>query len=530
MASCPTLLISGNYAGLSIAEEACPGVLPSPESNTKWYEQDVNDFNDFKTTYESISKNTINAKRKNRKGSTVSEQASGGFNTDIGKSNLTRLLQGFFFANARQPADIKNQLNGTQYTLAGADMADANGGLDDSFTYASGHLDTAGFAVSDLIYKYGWDDLLDNGLAKVLTVGSTALTCTADVTRTNNTIASPPTNAGFRVVGIQFDSADAEISYVSSILALTTSTYDFTANVNLFEGMWIFLGGDATGNKFANNVGYARIREITENALILEEPTWTPATEGGTGKAIRLFFGTTIKDEDTVNLIKQRTYQLERSLGLSSEGNTQAQYVLGAIANELKVNIPAKSKATADLGFIGTSSEVRSGTGSDLIKAGTRVPFIDEDPVNTSTDVYLMRMGLTNDTSLVTTLFAFLTESNLTISNGATPQPAIGLLGALALTVGNFDVKGSVTAYFTTTEAIAAIKYLKNVSLTYILAKNNAGLVFDLPKVGLMGGDVDVKKDSPILLPLEASAFEGPHGYTASYTEFTYLPDVAMPG
>lgn len=529
MASCPTLIISSNLTGLNIAEETCPGVLPSPESNTKWYEQDVNDYNDFKTSYESVSKNTINAKRKNRKGSTVKEDASGGFNTDVTKSNLTRLLQGFFFADARQPSSIKNQLNGTKYTLATADMGVANGGLDDAFTYASGHLTNAGFAVNDLIYKNGWDDLLDNGLAKVLTVGATSLTCTADVLRTNNTISSPPATGGFDIVGIEFESADANISYVSNILALTTTSYDFTANAHLFEGQWIFLGGDATVNKFANNLGYARIREITAKALVLEEPTWTPITETGTGKKIRLFFGTTIMDEDNVNLIKQRTYQLERTLGLSTEGKTQAEYVIGAIANEFKINIPAQSKATADLNYIGTKGEVRSGLGSDLVKQGTRIPFIDEDPINTSSNVYLMRMGLTDETSMLTSLFAYITEGSLTISNGATPQPAVGILGALALTVGNFDVQGSVTAYFTTTEAKSAIKELKNVSLTFILALDNAGLILDTPKVGLSGGSIDVKKDSPITIPLEAMASVGAHGYTASYTQFYYLPTVAMP-
>lgn len=525
---CEQKLIESNLVGLHIAEEECPGVLPDPESGTVWYEQKPNSFADFSTNLESVKSDPISADRQNQKGEIVSEDVAGGFVTDFTRDNLTRLLQGFFFANARQPASIKTQLDGTVYTLASADMGDANGGLDDSFTYASGHLDSAGFAVGDLIQKYGWADVLDNDLAVILTVGATALTCTSDTVRTNHAVASPPAAAGFEVVGIQFASADVDISFVSNVLTLVSSVYDFTANVNLFPGMWVFIGGDATTHKFANNQGYARIRTIEENALTLDCPTWTPVTEAGTGKTIRLFFGITVKNEQSANIVK-RTYQLERTLGKSSAGNTQAEYLEGCIASNMQFNIPSKDKVTAELNYVGTKGTERAGLSGDLIKTGTRVPMPSREIINTSTNVFLMRIALATDASVVTPLFAYVTEGNFTIDNGANPQPAVGLLGALDITTSNFNAGGSVTAYFTTVEAKRAIRQNKDVTMNFIIGKDNYGSIIDIPRLTLDGGAIAVEKDAPITIPVEAMGHENSLGYTASYTEFRYLPDAAMP-
>lgn len=525
---CEIKLISSNSTGLHIAEEACFGVLPDPENTTVWYEQEPNSYDDFTANYTSVKRDPITATRKNKKGAIVSEEVSNGFTCDFTKSNLTRFLQGFFFADARQPASIKTQLNGVTKTLTSAAMGNANGGLDDSFSYASNHLDGAGYAVGDLIKKYGWDEPLDNGVAKILTVGTTALTCTSDVARTNRTIASPPANAGFEVVGIEFASGDVSVSFVSSVLALTSTVYNFSTNTNLFPGQWIYLGADGA-KKFDNNVGFARIRSITANTLVLEAPTWTPATESGTGKVIRLFFGISIKDESIPALIKRRTYQIERSLGLSTEGNSQAEYQEGCVPNEFKVTFPTREKITASLGFMGAKSTERSGLGSDLIKLGTRVSALKEAAINSSSHLRVMRMGLTDDTSMVSSLFAYLTEASLTISNGITIQPALGLLGGLEATSGNFMVSGSVQAYFANVAAKTAIRKLSDVNLTFIVCAYNAGSIFDLPKIGVSGGSLDVSKDAPIMMPLESEAYEGKHGYTAIFTEFRYLPTIAMP-
>jgi hypothetical protein len=45
----------------------------------------------------------------------------------------------------------------------------------------------------------------------------------------------------------------------------------------------------------------------------------------------------------------------------------------------------------------------------------------------------------------------------------------------------------------------------------------------------LGNGRLAVSKDTPITVPLGMSAFENDAGYTASFTDFAYLPDAAMP-
>jgi hypothetical protein len=531
MAGCPTLLIDSNLTVLSIAEEACPGVLPSPESDTKWYYQDPNGYNSFSTNVETVQRNTINASRQNKKGTVTSEDVAGGFMTDLTNGNLTRFLQGFFFANARQPASVKTQLNGTTYAINTANMASANGGLDDVFNVTSGALTAMGLVVGALINKYGWADPLDNGLARINATTLTATTVTSEVARTNRTIASPPAGAGFEIVGVQFASADVNISFVSNILSLTSTVYNFTTNTNLFPGQWIYLGGDGAAFQFTNNRGYARIRSVSATALVLENPTWAPVTEVGTGKTIRLFFGITVKDESDPALIRKRTYQLERQLGKSTDGTPQAEYLVGCVANDLTINIPAKEKVTADLGFVGMRGEERTGLSGNLIKAGTRLPLINEGILNTSSNVFLMRMGLVDPASsmLSTSMFAYVTEGSFTLSNGATAQPAVGILGALDITVGNIAIGGSVTAYFTQVAVKTTIRKNTTVSLSFIFAKDNTGNILDIPELTISGGDITVEKDNPITVPLTGAGHENKFGYTGSYTQFRYLPNIAMP-
>lgn len=298
-------------------------------------------------------------------------------------------------------------------------------------------------------------------------------------------------------------------------------------------GDWVAVGGDATDTFFTytastNRQGYGRVAAVTDALLTFDDTTWEPQTDAGTGKTIEIFFGTNIRNQSNPSLIKTRSYQLERTLGVDSSDQTQAQYILGCIANELTLNVPTAEKITADLSFIGLDDETRTGT--EGLKTGTRVAAAGEDAYNTSLDVYRIRMNVVDPAEINNDpLFGFVEAATITINNNASANKAIGNLGGFSVSVGNFDVGGSVTAYFTEVAALRAIRANADLAYNIIAAANNAGFVFDIPLMGVAGGRLNIALNQAVKIPLEPAGAQNAAGYTMSSTWFEYLPNAAMP-
>lgn len=292
-------------------------------------------------------------------------------------------------------------------------------------------------------------------------------------------------------------------------------------------GEWLYLGGDSVGSHFVNNRGFARVGSISDDALVLDKTTWTVVAEAAAGIALQVFTGDYLMNEPAGDDVVKRSYQFERTLGRDEDG-VQSEYVVGAVANELTFNIDTADKLTVDLGFVASDGETR--TGAEGRKAGTHVEAPNEDFYNTSSDVVRIRMSVIDDAnSFPDALFAYITEGNLTVENGVTPQKAVGVFGALDQNTGNFTVSGEVTALFSSVQAQRAIRLSSDVTIDMIFAAKNAGFVYDIPLLGLGNGVLDVSLNEPITIPLEMQAGENANGYTLSYTTFNYLPTAAMP-
>lgn len=504
--------IDSNITGLAFAEETTLKTLPG---TPVWYGLEPNSYSDFGGELSTVARAPIDPSRQNKKGTITDLDASGGFNIDFTKSNLTRLLQGFFFADARELPNTK-ALNAAAIALTGVTAS--------SKTYAAAS-GLGSFAALQLIYASGFSNATNNGLKTV--ASSTAGTVVVNETLIDE--AAPPAAAKLQTVGFQFASGDISMAVTSGIPSLVATAADFTTLPGLIPGLWVFIGGDAAGTAFANNVGYARIKSIAAKAIVFDDTTFTPATEAGTGKTIRLFVGTVIKNEKTPSLIKRRSYNIERQLG-SGPTSTQAEYLEGAVANEFTLNIPQADKLNADLTFIACDNTHKSGEVGDEIKSGTRVSAAGEDAFNTSSDIYRIKMAVIDPTaSNPAALFGYVSEANVSINNNVSPNKAVGILGAFDTTAGNFEVGGSITAYFTTVSAVRAVRQNADVGLSVIGASKNAGFVFDIPLLGLGGGRLAVEKDAPITVPLEPAGAENANGYTMFYEAFSYLPNVAMP-
>ncbi len=504
--------IDSNVTGLRYAEEDTIKNLPvSPV----WYPLEPNGYNDFGGQLTTVARNPINPSRQRKKGVTTDLDASGGFGQDLTQNNLTRLLQGFFFADIREKA-TNIPTNGTAVPFSGVT------GTSKTYTLGSGTVGSQ-FLAGDLVLASGFGQASNNGLKNV--ASSTALTVVVTQTAVDET---PPATAKLIKVGFQFGSAEMNIDVSGSYPRLVrgSGTKDLTT-LGLVVGEWVFIGGDAAATKFstAGNNGFARVRAVAATYIEFDKTAGTMAAETGTGKTIQLFYGNVVKNERDANLIKRRTYQLERTLGQDANG-TMSEYLVGAVPNELSLQIRQADKVTVDLSFVATDNEQRDGTAG--VKTGSRPDLVDAPAFNTSSDFSRIKMHLlTAGNSNPTALFAFLTELTLTINNNVSPNKAVAVLGAFDVSAGTFQVSGNVTAYFADIAAVQAVRNNSDVTLDFALVKNNAGLVWDIPLLALGDGRLNVEQDQPITLPLSVDAAESAAGYTLLLNEFPYLPNAA---
>lgn len=500
-----------NRTGLAIAEEASLKVLPGVNgADAVWYTQEPNEYSDFGSELTLVARQPINPSRQNQKGGVVDLDASGGFNQDFTQTNMQRVLQGFFFSDAHE--------KGKSLPLSVA-ANPLTGILDDSITFTRPL--ASAVPVGALVLFKGFASPLNLGVKTVTTGGTNGLAF--------STLADDPAPLGsVEVCGHQFAVADVALTFTNGIPALTSTAFNFTS-LGLIPGEWIFVGGDGAAFNFGTlATGYARIKSIGQNTIVFDKVTWANfAAVPGTGKTIRIFFGTTIRNEKDPALIKRRTYSVERTLGNDDDG-AQAEYLDGAVPNEFTINIPQAEKLNADLTFVALDNAQR--TGAEGLRSGIRRAALGEALYNTSSNVFRMRMSIIDESNPnPNPFFAYITEGSVAINNGVTPDKAVGVLGAFDTSAGNFEVSGSVTAYFSTVSAVKAIRQNADVSIDFVFAANNAGFVVDIPLLALGGGRLDVAAGESIKLPLEMSAAENKLGYTLMLCFFSYLPTIAIP-
>lgn len=501
--------VNSNVTGVAVAEEETPRVLPG---SPVWYDRAVNSYSDFGGEVSTVAADPINPSRQNQRGTITDLDASGGYNIDM-NNGLTRDMQGFFFADAYEKADTA-PLNGTAITVTGVTGAGV-------YNAASG---LTIFVAGALVKASGFSTPVNNAMGKVTTSASGAVT--TDIATVAE--AAPPSDARLQQVGYEFGSGDLALSVAGGVATLTSTAQDWL-NLNLEVGEWLFIGGDDAATQFAGGYGYGRVKSKTNGVVTLDELAWvgTLASDAGTGKTVRVFAGTYIRNEKDPALIKTRTYQVERTLGSDDDG-VQSEYLISAVKNELTLTVPLTDKHTADFGYVALDNEQR--TGAEGVKPGAHVGMPKQRVYNTSSSVFRLKMSLLDATTLTPTdLFAYVSDASFTINNNATAVKAVGNLGGIDINVGNFVVGGSVTAYFTTVESVKAIRNNADVGFNAILAQGNQGLVYDVPLLGVGGGRVSVEKDNPITVPIENNGAENENGYTMSYTSFAYLPSIAMP-
>lgn len=490
-----------NLSGLRIAEEVIgtPKTLPGTPI---WEPVEPNSYKDFGSEVKTVARSPIASDRQNRKGVVVDVDASAGYTVDATTKSLLSSIQGFMFASWRKKAElVPTAVTGTQYTVA-----------------ASG----TNFEANSLLYAENYATAGNNGL-KLVTASTGTSVSAAGLTAE----AGPPSDAKITKVGFEFAAGDLTLT-VTGTTAVIGATAKNLTQLGLIPGEWLWLGGDAAANRLATAAsnGFYRVASVTATAITCDRIPDTAATDAGAGKTVRLFMGNAIKNEWDPTLQVFRTYQIERQYT-----SAVLEYVLGSAANKLKLDTKTADKLTADLEFVALDTDVTQ----VAAKAGTRPSVKPQTAFSSSTD--FTRLRLLNDAD-ATSLAVYLTDMSLEIDNGIEADKAIGTIGGVDFSFGNFMVSGSVEAYFSSMTAVSLVRSNATVSLDFGMVANVAfpgvgnvaqGILFDMPSVDLGDGRLKVEKDKKVKLPLNLSAnAHATYNHTLMMVHFPYLPQLAL--
>ena len=434
--------------------------------------------------------------------------------------------------------DIK-PIEGRTHTDTGAAVATTgvnvgfagNDLLTVTVTYGNGLVWTVG----DMLWLAGNDDAANDGLKTVASLVNNVIT----VDQTLTTDAAPNAAATMTTVGLQGVAGDIDITG-GAIPVITSSTMQFDT-FGLVPGEFIFIGGDAALEKFTTvvgtdevNNGWARIRSVTANAITLDKTQFLMVTEASTIETVQIFMGRVLKNEATPSLQVRRTYNLERELGAPDPtlpAQIQGEYLVGSVASELTLTMNTADKILADLSFISTDNEQR--TGVTGLKTGTRPALVSGDALNTSNDFSRLKMAVLDPLdSNPTALFAFVTDFTISVNNNLSPNKAISVLGAFEVTAGQFNVEGNLTAYFADVTAVQSVRNNDDITLDFAIVKGSAGnkegISVDIPLIALGDGRLNVEQDAPITLPLDMpAAADRVFNHTLILSYYDHLPNAA---
>lgn len=508
-----------NSTGLRIAAESSFKTLPG---SPVWYPKEPNEYGDFGANLTVTPRKPITADRQRRKGVITDLDVPASYTEDLTYGSTQRLMEGFLFAAYREKGLFgANSL--AAITISGVTA------VSDTFTVASGG---AVCDANDLVFGKDFTNSGNNGLHVVASsTGTTIVVGDGTVDET------PPADATLTRVGHQFGTGDAEIvASGSSFPTLITTTKDLT-ELDLVPGEWIYIGGDATGEKFATaaNNGRARIRSVATNTITFDKTEGTMVTDDGSGKTIRIFFGRVCKNESTANLIVKKYYQLERTLGVPDDAapsDEQAEYIVGASPDELVINWPTSEIITTELKFMAAEHETKAATSPGL-KSGTRPSIVAEDAYNSANHAQRISLQEVSATdSNPGSLFTYVSEMTLTVRNNIQLNKAITVLGGFSANPGTFEVTAEVTAYLATVAGLAAKRSNSDITLDAHLADQNRGISFDIPLLAMAEGLPEIESDEPIKLSLTSEAASGVDvnpslNHTLMVIYYDYLPDAA---
>lgn len=276
-----------------------------------------------------------------------------------------------------------------------------------------------------IVCAEGFENAENNGTFKV----QSGTTATSIVTPAGRVDETPPATARLKHVG--FEAAAGDI--VATADGFTSTALDLRA-LKLEEGDWVYITG--TGGTWpATNIGWGRVATVAAGALTWETAPTDWATNNGVGATIQLFLGDRI-----VNGTTRQGYTLERTFG--DHDPVTYQYMRGFLVDQCTLSGASQAILECNYTFVGMSSEYTE----TRVSGATELTTPEYNVLNTSSNVAQIRRG---GTSLLDAgVLNLVTELSFIINNNGRRKNAIGYLGAADIGAGEFNVTGSLAAYF----------------------------------------------------------------------------------
>jgi len=518
--------IESSQTGLFLSPEVSLGVLPAAPV---FIQQEPNGYSDFGSSISTMAREPITSSRQRKRATVNDLEATAGFSADF----LQRQSQHHIAAALFNLPYAKF----TTAPLFGAVTGDPTIAVTvtaaDEVAVPTVGAVGAPLVVGSIVALRG-SRYTTNNTALVVTAKNVDLltfqraygTGNLAVDTTDEDIVMTAVGHRFDFGAVTFDvSGDEFVQMQFAVNATHTSVVD-----QLHVGEWLFIGGDAANSRIAEAPPfYARIAAIgndgTTYTLSLDTTTSALVAAGGTigtvGIKLDVYFGTFIRNPKDGEQQHRLSFTFDRTFDSTL---SRAERVRGAVANELSLALASKEKATIDVGYMALNSCVRSAVTNEVFK-----PVTGETSYNLSVDTFRQRLAIRTGELNPAALFAFVQSMEFTIANNITADDAIGVLGAFDMTAGQFNVDLSVTAYLMDLEAVCAVRNNEVLGADIILAKQNQGVVVDVPEFTASNGRINVEKDTSVKIPVEGLAWANRFGYTVGFTFFDWLPDVAMP-
>ena len=511
----PVTRIESRETRTDVAVETAVGVLPA---TPQWKTVDLNSYSDAKVEFTGTSRSVMTSSRGVKKGVQTDLTADFGYNIDNTGDNVLAQMASFLFSVPKERA--------TRSIIAGAPKVTLATNKITAMTATTVTMTTAqSFIAGDLLIVS--DGVNDRSVQRVVSVTALVITVAPAYTGGAPIVPQTPLRGDARVVkvGVRATAA-ATLTGAASSVTLALGAPAITA-LALNVGEWVFIGGDNVGTKFVNTEPfYARISAISSTTLTFDATTRPVVVTPEYLSCIFLFFGTFISDgKDTIS------FTHSRYLGKDDADKHMRETYTGGIASEMSLNMEAKSLVTCDFSYkCLTGDMVALDNAAHTLAYPETVPALDGEAISTVTDIYRQRLvipqlGVVNPAAI----HAFVKTLSLNVTNNLTMDDAQGVLGSIGATAGDFTATGSMQVYLVSTKIREAIRCNCTAALDIICARKNAGFVVDVPALTLGNGSINIEKGQSVTIDLDQAAFESSRGYTMSYTNFHYLPSVAMP-
>lgn len=368
----------------------------------------------------------------------------------------------------------------------------------------------AAFKAGHLTLISGMTTTANNGLFRV-----TSSTATSIVYPASSFTAQAVVNVGtsVRVVGFMGASGDI-VATVTGGNALTSTTLDFTT-LGIAAGDWVRIGDGQSANSFATTLsnGWCRVSLVAANRLSFDICVGGFAADAGTGKTVRVFFGDRLRNGSTkISNVIERQY-LDHS-------PVSYEYVNGLTCDTLELGFDSKAVVKITRTYKGSTTSISSTRAS----GATDVAPQTYDVLNTSSNVAEIDY---NGSTLV--FPNQVTSMTINVNNNLRSQEAITQQGVVQIGNGEFQVTGSLKAYFGSLTLYSDVLANARRALAVRMVtstSNKESYVVDLPAFELTDGKPNVSgKNQDVTLDSNYQAFVHPTlGYTVGMNRFWFTP------